>query len=212
MHTPASRISLWARLRRLRELRKDPSRLADLALLQSELLRFRLSDATTARVSELLERRGIAALRPRLDLDELRGLPANTFGRAFIGFCDDNEISPARFTDEVADELQRMPAVARYLATHDMIHVLIGRDTSIPGELGVIGFGVGQGYFRRGRLIYALQCVVGALMRPLQARRCLAELREGHALGRRAINLLAEGLEQCFSEDLEQLRGRLGLR
>ncbi len=139
-------------------------------------------------------------------------MPPGTFGRAFADFCDANKIVPVRFTDAVADELRRMPAVARYLATHDMLHVLIGRDTSIPGELGVIGFGVGQGYFRNGRLIYALQCVAGSLIRPHQARRSLAELRAGYRLGQRAVNLLAEPLEEFFAEDLEALRGRLGLR
>jgi len=208
----APRASLWSRLRRIRELKKDPTRLADLALLQSELLHLRLSETTTRQVDALIERRGTAVLCPRLDLEGLRHLPSGTFGRAFIDFSDANKVAPVRFTDAVTDQLRQMPAVARYLVTHDMVHVLIGCDTSIPGELGVIGFGVGQGYFRRGRLIYALQGVVGSLMRPHQMRRSLAELRAGYRLGQSATHLLGEPLEEFFAEDLVQLRGRLGLR
>lgn len=209
---PRERPSWFARLRKMLAVRKDPARLADVALMQSDLLGLQMSADTSAKVDALVERRGPAVLRPQLDFTALRALPDGSFGRAFIDFCDRNDIIPARFTDAIEPaELRRMAAAARYIAVHDMVHVLLGHDTSIPGELGVIGFAVGQGYFRGGPFIFATQVVVGSLMRPHQARRSVANLRAGRRLGERTTNLLAEPLEDLFADDLESVRRRFGL-
>jgi ubiquinone biosynthesis protein COQ4 len=209
---PRERPSWFARLRTILAARKDPARLGDVALMQSDLLGFRMSADTSSKVDALVERRGPAALRPPLDFAALRDLPDGTFGRAFIEFCDRNKIIPVTFSDAVEPaELRRMAAAARYIATHDMIHVLLGHDTSIPGELGVIGFAIGQNYFRGGRLIFALQVVVGSLMRPHLAHRSVANLRAGYRLGKRVPNLLAQPFEALFAEDLEHVRRRVGL-
>lgn len=121
-------------------------------------------------------------------------------------------IVPITFSDAIAPaELRRVAATARYIATHDLIHVLLGHDTSIPGELGVSGFAIGQNYFRRGRLILALQIVIGSLMRPHLAHRSLANLRAGYRLGKRVRHLLAQPFEDLLAEDLEHVRRRVGL-
>lgn len=171
-----------------------------------------MSAATTAEVDALLERRGPAVLRPPLDPAALRRLPPGSFGRAFIDFCDAHALTPVTITDAfAADDLRRLAAVTRYIVTHDMLHVLLDRDTSIPGELGVSGFALGQGYFRAARLIFGFQAVVASLMRPHQALRSVRNLRAGYRLGRATPNLLAQPLEDFFADDLAVVRRRLGL-
>ena len=182
-------------------------------MLQSDLLGVRMSEAARAGVARLVAEHGCAALRPTIDRDALRALPVGSFGRAFIEFCDANAIEPATISDAFSDaELLPMAAVARYITTHDMIHVLLGCDTSIPGELEVGGFATGQGYFRASRFFLGFYAVLAPILRPHQARRCWAALRRGRARARLAPMLLGEPLEACFAEDLEHLRGRLGLR
>lgn len=210
---PTPPTAWLARLRRLRAVRRDPTRLGDAALLHSALLGLRMSADTTARVDALVERRGVAVLRPPIDPVALRQLPRGSFGREFIEFCAANAITPVTISDAFdRDELLPMAAVARYIVTHDMFHVLLGHDTSLPGELGVTGFVIGQRLIRGAWLLFAMQCVVAVLLRPHRALRTVANLRAGFRLGRRAPNLLAEPLEEFFAEDLEHLRRRLGLR
>src|SRR5690606_17981406 len=110
--------SWLARVRQLRALRKDPARMGDAAVLQSDLLGVRMSDEARAGVERMIDEHGCAALRPKLDLDALRRLPSGSFGRAFAEFCGANGIVPATISDQFEDdELRRMAAVARYIVT-----------------------------------------------------------------------------------------------
>jgi ubiquinone biosynthesis protein COQ4 len=206
-------MTTWlTRLRQLRAARADPTRIGDAAVLHSELLGVRMSKGARAAVERLCEQRGPAVLRPALDGDALRRLPRGTFGRALIDFCDANGIVPATISDQFDDgELRRMAATARYITTHDMFHVLLGCDTSIPGELRITGFILEQGYFTASWLWLPLYYLLALLLRPHLVHRSYANLRQGRAQARRASLLLAEPLEDCFTEDLERLRHRLGL-
>lgn len=181
-------------------------------MLSGALLGVRLSADAGVRVDELVARGGPALLRPRIDLAALRRLPAGSFGRAFEEFCVANKISPVAISPAIADtELTELAGVVRYVATHDMFHVLLGYDTSLPDELGVSGFVLGQRLLRGAWLIFPLQCLLVLLARPHRAHRSLARLREGYRRGRRAPMLLAQPLEACFADDLDALRTRLGL-
>lgn len=218
--SPASEVSKpplrrgWlATLRALRAARRDPSRLGDSAILSSELLGVQLSRDTRAAVELLCERRGGGLLRPALDRHALRALPPGTFGRELVEFCEANRIPAITVSEFFADdELRRISATVRYIVTHDMFHVLLGYDTSLPDEIGVTGFVVGQRYFPRAWLVFAFQCVFAVLLRPHHARRTLTNLCRGYRTGRRAAMLLAEPLEDYLAEDLRHLQRRLGLR
>lgn len=200
-------------LRRLRAARQDPARLGDASVLSSALLGVRLTADAGARVDELLAREGPTLLRPRIDLAALQRLPAGSFGRAFADFCAANNITPVTLSPAIPDaELRELAGVVRYVATHDLFHVLLGYDTSLPDEVGVSGFVLAQRLLRGAWLLFPLQCLIVLLARPHRAVRTLARLREGYRRGRRAPMLLAEPLEACFPEDLHALRARLGLQ
>jgi ubiquinone biosynthesis protein COQ4 len=181
-------------------------------VLQSDLLGVRMSHEARAAVERLCEQRGHRVLRFELDGDGLRRLPRGTFGRELIDFCDANGIVPATISDQFEDdELRSMAATARYIAIHDMLHVLLDCDTSIPGELRVTGFILEQRYFGASWLWLLMTYLLAPLLRPHLAPRIYANLRQGRAQARRAPLLLAEPLEDCLAEDLEQLRRRFGL-
>ena len=182
-------------------------------MVQSDLIGARMTDEVRAAVQQLHDQGGADRLRPVIDHDALRRLPRGTFGRALVEFCAANHIIPARVSDTFDDEvLRRNAAIARYIAVHDMFHVLLGCGTSLPGELRITAFILEQRYFPASRLFLALLHVAGPLLRPLQARAVLANIRTGRALAQSAPLLLAEPLEDLFHEDLERLQDRLGLQ
>lgn len=172
----------------------------------------RMSAVARASVDRLLRDRGPAVLRLALDDEALRRLPAGTFGRRLVEFCDANAIVRATISDEIDDaELSEVSATARYIVIHDMLHVLLDCDTSIPEELRITAFILEQRYFGARWLWLGVLRLLGPLVRPLQARRIVANIRQGRSLARRSRMLLGEPLEDFLAEDLEALRRRLGL-
>lgn len=118
----------------------------------------------------------------------------------------------ATVSDEIDDaELAEVSATVRYIVIHDMLHVLLDCDTSIPEELRITAFILEQRYFGASWLWLGVLRLLGPLVRPLQARRIVANIRHGRSLARRSRMLLGEPLEDFLAEDLGALRGRLGL-
>jgi ubiquinone biosynthesis protein Coq4 len=192
--------------------RADPTRIGDASILQSDLIGARMSHEARARVERLCRERGLGVLRPAIDDDALRRLPPGTFGRALIDFCHANGIQRATVSPAIDDdELRRTPAIARYIVIHDMLHVLLDCDTSIPEELRITAFILAQRSFGASRPWLVILYLVGPLLQPHQARRVLDNIRRGRALARSAPFLLAEPLEDFFAHELEPLRQRLGL-
>jgi ubiquinone biosynthesis protein Coq4 len=159
---PPRRLSWRTRVRRLWLARRDPARIGDAAVLQSALMGVKMSATARAGVDRLLVQRGPGALRPVLDEVALRGLPPGTFGRSLIDFCDTHSIVRATVSDEIDDaELVEMGAVVRYILIHDMLHVRLGSDTSIPEELRITAF-----ILQRGRIL--ARCARLLLAEPLE--------------------------------------------
>lgn len=198
-----------ARLARLRRARADPARVGDAAVLQSRMLGGVMSARANQIVRALAERHGEEVYAPRIDFAALARLPSGTFGRAVAEFCEANAIVPATISDEAREDLEAIGAAARYICLHDVFHVVLDTDTTIPGELLITAFILEQGYFRRSALWLRLLYVVGPLARPWRARRALANIRRGRALARRVPTLLGEPLERWFDEPLEAVRARL---
>jgi ubiquinone biosynthesis protein COQ4 len=149
---------------------------------------------------------------PRIDLQALRALPANTFGAALARFMDEHHLSPFVVTDAIdAPTRARNAYGIRYATTHDMFHVLLGFDTSWPGELGVLAFAVGQGYTANLWLQAAFAWLLYPLWSRGAVRACWQAWRRGLAAGRQAPFLLGVRLEERFGEDLETLRRELSL-
>ncbi len=209
---PPRRLSWLARVRRLWLARRDPARIGDAAVLQSALMGVKMSATARAGVDRLLVQRGPGALRPVLDEVALRGLPPGTFGRSLIDFCDTHSIVRATVSDEIDDaELVEMGAVVRYILIHDMLHVRLGSDTSIPEELRITAFILEQGYFSANKLWLVVLIVLGPLVRPWKARRIRENIQRGRILARCARLLLAEPLKDFLAEDLSTVQERLGL-
>lgn len=187
--------------------RRDPTQhLGDIAVLKADAFGVDVRPELRSRLDAV---RGYV---PEVDLDALARLPRSTFGRALADFMRANHLSPFRITGEIDDEMRRRNAFGiRYATTHDMFHVLLGFDTSWAGELGVLGFAVGQRYSAWQRLAAVLAWLIYPLRSGLAIPSLWRAWRRGLRAGRRAPFLLGVRLEDRFGDDLEALRGELGL-
>jgi ubiquinone biosynthesis protein COQ4 len=172
-------------------------------------------DAFGVRGRPEVERRlgSVQGYAPRIDLDRLRGLPDGTLGREYARLLDAQGYSPFEVSGELEPELvARNTLGLRIAATHDIVHVLTGFDTSWAGEMGVLAFSVAQDYSRAQRW-FALP--VATLLYPILAPRRIAaifrSLGEGLRMGARAEFVLGRRLEEDFDRPVLELRQELGI-
>ena len=169
-------------------------------------------DAMSNPPSGMNERlRALRGYLPKIDLEELRQLPAGSLGREHARFLDKNGITPLVISKRIAGRFFENPWVLRYTTTHDLHHVLSGFDTGLPGEAGAFAFTVGQGSAPGGMGYIWLVRLLYPLIAPTQARKVWNNVRVGLELGKRAKLVIAEPLESFFEEPLESVRTRLGL-
>ena len=142
---------------------------------------------------------------PHLELAGLRKLPKKTLGGAYAEFLDEHRITPLEPTRKGA------AYALRFTATHDLHHVVLGFDTTLAGEIGVLAFNVGQGTAPGGRRLLAFAKVFYSIITPWNARRIFRNARLGMELGRAAENVLSAPLEAWLDESLADVRRRLKL-
>ena len=135
-----------------------------------------------------------------------------TLGAAYLDFIRTNGIKPIEVSADVREELQAVhPVAVRYLALHDLFHVVLGFGVDRPGELGVWTFVAEQRYsptFARAakaaRWLYPL-------VEPSSARELALQRARGAALARRAPMLLGVELEAMLFLSLQEVRSGLGI-
>ena len=177
----------------------------DIAYLKIELLRIGGSPELLAKLE------GLEDYYPTVDLEELAQLPEGTLGYEYAQHMNQNGIHPLRISDDLIEAARANPFALRFTATHDIFHILLGFDTSYAGEIGVLGFTIGQGY---SKFLNAYEGVVKhiyPLIFPSQAKQIRANLKRGKAIGEQAQCLLAYPFELNWSRLIEDLRAELGL-
>lgn len=145
-----------------------------------------------------------------LDIEQLSAYPEGSFGHAYSQFMARNKLYPFNFSARVLELFGRYPVSMRYVRLHDMIHVLLGFETDINGELGVYAFVGEQKYNQTMNKAARSARFVGRLMFWSRAAVQVAQAR-GVALAANAKVLVAEPLEEMLELPLEQVRRDLGL-
>jgi len=103
---------------------------------------YRLRDAMLASPTG----RRILHDRPRissktLSMDYLRGLPANTVGRAYADWLDREGVSPdTRNSVKYIDDEECAYVMQRYRECHDFYHALMGLPVMVEGEVALKAF------------------------------------------------------------------------
>lgn len=148
-----------------------------------------------------------------VDFDELRALPADTLGGAYVRHLDGNGItadSQAVATTHV-DDPDMAYLMRRFRQTHDVWHVLLGLGIAGHEEVIVHAFSYGQLRLPVSALVVffgtAKHIVLEGRMRALRHG-----LLDAYRSGREAAPLMPVYWEDLWSEPLDAVRGRYGIR
>jgi len=140
---------------------------------------------------------------------ELAALPPGTLGHEYARFLEENKLSPAYFP-MVPNETPAGYLLRRIRETHDIWHVIVDFDTSRPGEIGILAFGLAQFRSPVAALISAAAFVVTLSREPEKFEEMMDAFIQGYERGRRACFLLSQKFEEIWTRPLAQLRRELG--
>jgi ubiquinone biosynthesis protein Coq4 len=196
----------------------DPRR-SDIRQGVNALIYGALRDPSAERIRHVTESApALAALYeegydPELDVDELLTLSDGTLGREYARFIRDNGIDP------LGDllELERPKNVLEYgfrraYKLHDVLHVVLGCDTSILGEVRIVSFSVGQAKNDDGRaaaLALAVLLLHLTLRRPQEFKEAIRLADEWQGIGERSPLYTTFRLEDLVAEPVAAVRARM---
>jgi ubiquinone biosynthesis protein Coq4 len=216
-------LSLRHPLRSLAVLRnfartvKDPTR-SDIQAGINRLIRDALADATPEEErSARAERPEIAALwderyDPPLDRAALEALPTGTLGREYARFIRDNRIDPLGTLVELGPPRSFLEyAMIRGYKLHDVLHVILGCDASVMGEVRIVAYSLGQGLGARPRAPAAALSVLFlhlTLVDPARLREAVDLAHRWMHLGMRAPGHTGLRIEDWLADPVEEVRAR----
>ncbi|KAI9131752.1 Coq4 family protein [Acaryochloris sp. CCMEE 5410] len=148
---------------------------------------------------------------PTIDLTALRTLPEGTFGQIYAQHMDECHLTPLEISADVIASLPDQSLGLRYTLLHDVFHVLLGYDTSLIGEMGVWAFVDAQHYSPSYKTAAWLAHYLYPLVIPHRYRQLRAIEQHSRKLGQQAACIIAQPLEDYWSEPLSTVRSRLGL-
>ncbi|KAH7157893.1 coenzyme Q biosynthesis protein Coq4-domain-containing protein [Dactylonectria estremocensis] len=171
---------------------------------------YRLRDAMLADPTG----RRILRKRPRissktLSLAALRELPANTVGRAYVGWLDREGVSPdTRAAVRYIDDEECAYVMQRYRECHDFYHALTGLPIVREGEVALKAF-----EFANTLLPMTGLSVLAAATMKRGERRRFASTYLPWAIrnGARAKDVINVFWEERLEDDVDQLRAELGV-
>lgn len=146
------------------------------------------------------------------DVEALLALPEDTFGHQLAlhlrshGFAPDGEHTEFPAVNAL---FARDWVLGRFARLHDMLHVLLGFDTSPAEEVAMqlfhlVNFGEPNG-------VLAMAALPLVLYRHGEPRRTARELRRAWVLARQAHNLFTSPVEELLPLNLDEARRRLGI-
>ncbi|MGH7857757.1 MAG: Coq4 family protein [Candidatus Binatia bacterium] len=92
------------------------------------------------------------AYDPELDLERLEALSEGSLGREYARFIRENGIDPLGDLLELARPTNLLEyAFRRAYKLHDLMHVVLGCDASVLGEVRIVSYSVGQSRDEDGR-------------------------------------------------------------
>ncbi|KAF9198849.1 Ubiquinone biosynthesis protein [Haplosporangium sp. Z 27] len=166
----------------------------------------------------LLDPEGRRILRERpkitsetMQLDNLRSLPDGTFGREYVRFLDDQQVSPdTREPVHYVDSEELAYVMQRYRETHDFYHTLTGLPVTVDGEIALKWFEMVQ----TGLPMTMLSSFFGPLRLSHEERERLFNVYVPWALenGSNSKPLMNVRWEEWMEKPVEDVRRDLGVK
>jgi ubiquinone biosynthesis protein COQ4 len=171
---------------------------------------YRLRDAMLAHPTG----RRILRLRPRissktLSIPDLRALPANTVGRAYVSWLDREGVSPdTRSPVRYIDDEECAYVMQRYRECHDFYHALTGLPTVREGEVALKAFEFANTLIP----MTGLSMLAVATLKPAERRRFFSVYMPWAVKnGVRSKDIINVFWEEELERDVEDLRRELGI-
>ncbi|MEM9489436.1 MAG: Coq4 family protein, partial [Myxococcota bacterium] len=180
-------------------------------LCQSKLTGYLRTMADRPEMQRMLRER--PAITPEtVDFDQLRALPADTLGGAYVRHLDRNQllIDPQIMAPKFIDDPYIAYLLGRARQTHDIWHPLLDLGTLGHEEVLVHSFMYGQ----LGLPSSAMIVFFGGLKHFVAERRWSAlrhSIYQSYHNGRTATSLLPVVWEELWTEPLDELRRRFGI-
>ena len=191
---------------------KDPTRLDEVFGIIDSVSRPDIVLDVARKGAETPE--GARAIRdwPRVDIDlpALVKLPPGTLGREFADHMRRNNLDPADIpVKPVTSELEFVEAHLR--ETHDILHVVTGFNTDVPGELGLQAFYLAQLPVRLPVIL-----IGGGMFRLMfyefsLHERIMDSITQGWTLGRQARPFFGLPWNDLWDKPLSEVRARLNI-
>jgi ubiquinone biosynthesis protein Coq4 len=122
-----------------------------------------------------------------------------------------SQLKPFNISPEYEDIAKRNVFALRYVVIHDILHVLLGFDTSYAGEIGVLAFATEQNYSPLLKVSLAIAKVLYPVLAPWQLKEIFANVRKGQELAKKAKFLLGVRFEEYWERPLSEVKTELGL-
>ncbi|KAI9294385.1 coenzyme Q biosynthesis Coq4 [Neoconidiobolus thromboides FSU 785] len=146
-----------------------------------------------------------------LNLERLKLLPEGTFGREYIRFLEDNQVSPDTRTEvHYVDDPELAYVMLRYRQVHDFLHTLCNMGITVEEELALKWFELAQFKLPMNLLSVA----IGPVILGSKERKQLFEsklISWAIQCGSNSKFLLNVPFEDLFDRDLVMLRKELGI-
>jgi ubiquinone biosynthesis protein COQ4 len=143
-------------------------------------------------------------------LEELHLYPEGSLGRRYAEHLTTNGLDPDFYRDVEQKHLVTYLG-QRMRETHDILHVLTGFDTSVPGEAALQAFSLAQ----IGSAINAILVAAGILntikTSPGSTRDVMDQIVRGYSMGRQAKFLPAVRFDECWETPISQLQADLNI-
>ncbi|KAF9194737.1 Ubiquinone biosynthesis protein [Haplosporangium sp. Z 767] len=146
-----------------------------------------------------------------MQLNKLRELPDGTFGREYVRFLDDQQVTPdTREPVHFVDSEELAYVMQRYRETHDFYHTLTDLPVTVDGEIALKWFEMAQ----TGLPMTMLSSFFGPLRLTNGERERLFSVYVPWALenGSNAKTLMNVRWEEWMDRPVEDVRRELGVR
>ncbi|KAF9539485.1 Ubiquinone biosynthesis protein [Mortierella hygrophila] len=146
-----------------------------------------------------------------MQLDTLRQLPDGTFGREYVRFLDDQQVSPdTREPVHYVDSEELAYVMQRYRETHDFYHTLTGLPVTVDGEIALKWFEMAQ----TGLPMTMLSSFFGPLRLSSEERERLFNVYVPWALENGSTGKLLMNVrwEEWMEKPVEDVQRELGVR
>jgi ubiquinone biosynthesis protein COQ4 len=179
--------------------------MGDFAILKADAFGSKVDPEVESKLQQ------VVGYHPPIDLEKLSQYPQGSFGWEYAHHMKASQLKPFNISPEHEDIAKRNVFALRYVVIHDILHVLLGFDTSYAGEIGVLAFAAEQNYSPSLKIGLKIAKVFAPIIFPTQAKAIFANIRKGQELGKKATFLLGVRFEEYWERPLSEVKAEFGL-